>query len=167
LPPPAGVPAGGLTKDEWRASMIEARASSRFIRIGPRKVRLVVDLIRGHGVEDALHTLRFLRKGARVPVEKTLRSAVANVFNTKEGANLDPSDLYVKAAYVDEGPTLKRVRPGPMGRAMMIRKRMCHITVVVCERAGKPGAQAKVEPAEKAEKAEKVTKRAEKAAKKA
>jgi large subunit ribosomal protein L22 len=119
--------------------MVEARATSRFIRIGPRKVRLVVDLIRGRSVEDSLHTLRFLRKAAKVPVEKTLRSAVANVFNTKEGANLDPSDLYVKVAYVDEGPTLKRFRPGPMGRGMAIRKRMCHITVIVCEKAGKVG----------------------------
>jgi large subunit ribosomal protein L22 len=159
--------------------MVEARATSRFIRIGPRKVRLIVDLIRGRSVEDSLHTLRFLRKAAKVPVEKTLRSAVANVFNTKEGANLDPSDLYVKAAYVDEGPTLKRFRPGPMGRGMMIRKRMCHITVIVCEKAGKAvkavkvgkvgtvGTAEKTEKAVKAEKAEKTTKNVEKAAKKA
>ena len=104
-----------------------------------------------------------------MPVEKTLRSAVANVFNTKEGANLDPSALYVKAAYVDEGPTLKRFRPGPMGRGMAIRKRMCHITVIVCEKAGKgkAGKVGKAEKTEKAEKAEKSTKNVEKAAKKA
>jgi large subunit ribosomal protein L22 len=108
----------------------------------PRRVREVVDLIRGRGVEESMQTLHFLKRAARVPVEKTLRSAVANLFNTKEGASLEPSDLYVSEAFVDEGPALKRFTPAPMGRATPIRKRTAHITVVVRSREGKKGAKA-------------------------
>lgn len=105
--------------------------------MSPRKVRQVVDLIRGKGVEESLQTLRFLNRAATVPVEKTLRSAVANFFNTKEGAQMEPSELYVKKAYVDEGPTLRRFRARAMGRATLIRKRTSHITVVVGEKTDK------------------------------
>ncbi len=105
--------------------------------MSPRKVRLVVDLIRGKGVDESMQTLQFVGKAATVPVEKTLRSAVANVFNSQEGAQLDTSDLVVKEAFVDEGPTMKRFRPRAMGRATMIRKRTSHITIVVGERTGK------------------------------
>lgn len=101
--------------------------------MSPRKVRQVVDLIRGKNVEESLQTLHFLNRAASVPVEKTLRSAVANLFNTKEGAKLEPADLYVKNAYVDEGPTMRRFRARAMGRATMIRKRTSHITIVVGE----------------------------------
>lgn len=94
----------------------------------------MVDLIRGRDVEESLETLQFLKRAARVPIEKTLRSAVANVFNTKEGANLEASDLYVKEAYVNEGPTLRRWRPRAMGRATPLRRRMSHITIVVGEK---------------------------------
>lgn len=90
-----------------------------------------------------MQTLRFLKRVARIPVEKTLRSAVANVFNTKDGAHLDPSDLYVSEAFVDEGPALKRFTPAPMGRATPIRKRTAHITIVVCSKEGTKGAGAK------------------------
>jgi large subunit ribosomal protein L22 len=121
----------------WRDVTMEASAKARFVRVSPRKVRQVVDLIRGRGVEESIQTLRFLTRGAREPVEKVLRSAVANFFNTKEGAQLEASDLYVKEAYVDEGPTMKRFMPRAMGRATMIRKRMSHITIVVGERMGK------------------------------
>lgn len=112
---------------------MEARASARYVRMSPRKVRQVVDLIRGRNVEESINALHFLNRAARVPVEKTLRSAVANLFNTKEGADLEPSDLYVKEAYVDEGPTLKRYMARAMGRATMIRRRTSHITIVVGE----------------------------------
>ncbi|MBM3308250.1 MAG: 50S ribosomal protein L22 [Candidatus Eisenbacteria bacterium] len=125
---------------------MEARARARFIRIPPRKVRQVVDLIRGRDVEESMQTLHFLKRAARIPVEKTLRSAVANVFNTKEGAGLAPSDLYVSEAFVDEGPALKRFTPAPMGRATPIRKRTAHITIVVSQKGGakaKAGAKAK------------------------
>jgi large subunit ribosomal protein L22 len=112
---------------------MEARATARYVRMSPRKVRQVVDLIRGRKVDESINALQFLNRAARVPVEKTLRSAVANLFNTKEGADLEPSDLYVKEAYVDEGPTLKRYMARAMGRATMIRRRTSHITIVVSE----------------------------------
>jgi len=122
---------------------MEAKARARFIRMPPRKVRQVVDLIRGRGVEESMQTLHFLKRAARIPVEKTLRAAVANVFNTKDGAHLDPSDLYVREAFVDEGPALKRFQPAPMGRATPIRKRTAHITIVVCSKEGTKSAAAK------------------------
>jgi len=109
----------------------------------PRKMRQVVDLIRGRGVEESMQTLHFLKRAARIPVEKVLRSAVANMFNTKEGAQLHPSDLYVSEVFVDEGPVLKRFQPAPMGRATPIRKRMAHITIVVSSREGKKSAAVK------------------------
>lgn len=121
----------------WRKRKMEARAISRYVRMSPRKVRLVVDLIRGKDVEESLQILHFLNRRARVPVEKTLRSAVANVFNMQEGSKLEPADLYIKDIHVDEGPTMKRFRPRAMGRATMVRKRMSHITVVVGEKSAK------------------------------
>ena len=112
---------------------LEAKAVTRYIRISPRKARQVVDLVRGKPVEDALNVLHFTLKAASAPVEKTLRSAVANAMNKEEAAKLDVEDLFIKEIKVDEGPTMRRYRPGPMGRAGMIRKRSCHITVVVSD----------------------------------
>lgn len=110
-----------------------ARAIARYVRMSPRKVRLVVDQIRGTSVNDAYAILQFSPKAAAEPVSKTLRSAVANAQNKAEdqGGVLDLDDLVVKAAYVDEGPTLRRYRAAAMGRAAPIRKRTSHITVVV------------------------------------
>ncbi len=110
-----------------------ARAIARYVRMSPRKVRLVVDQIRGTSVNDAYAILQFSPKAAAEPVSKTLRSAVANAQNKAEdqGDVLDLDDLVVKAAYVDEGPTLRRYRAAAMGRAAPIRKRTSHITVVV------------------------------------
>jgi large subunit ribosomal protein L22 len=102
--------------------------------MSPRKIRQVVDLIRGKGVDESMHTLQFVNKAAKVPVEKTLRSALANMFQTEEGSKLEASDLYVKEAFVDEGPTMKRYRPRAMGRATIVRKRTSHITIVVGEK---------------------------------
>lgn len=116
---------------------IEAKAVARYIRISPRKVRLVVDLIRGKSVEEAMNLLHFTRKAGCTPVEKVLRSAVANAMNQEKATNVDPEDLRVKLIMVDEGPTMRRFQPGPMGRAGMIRKRSCHITVVVSDEAVK------------------------------
>ena len=117
---------------------MEARATAKFVRMSPRKIRQIVDLIRGKDVEESLNALQFMKRAARVPVEKTLRSAVANVFNNDpEAAHVEPSDLYVKEAFVDEGPTMKRFRPRAMGRATMIRKRTSHITIVVGAKADK------------------------------
>ena len=115
---------------------MEATAKARHVRIGPRKMRLVVDLIRGRSVEEALVILQGTRKKASPIVEKLLRSAVANalfVGNDEEAnaprANVD--DLYVKTAFVDGGPMMKRFRPRAQGRAARINKRTSHITVVV------------------------------------
>ena len=108
----------------------EERAVWRRARMSASKVRLVIDLIRGKQVDQALATLaNSPRKAARM-IEKVLKSAIANA----EQKGLDPEELIVKRAYVDEGPTMKRVKPRAMGRANVIRRRTCHITVVV----GKP-----------------------------
>ncbi len=112
---------------------MQAKAIARHIRMSPRKVRLVVDQIRGKSVNEAYAILRFSKKAAADPVGKTLRSAVANAQNKAEdmGDILDVDDLTVTSACVDEGPTLKRWRARAMGRAARINKRTSHITVVV------------------------------------
>ncbi|MFA5809374.1 MAG: 50S ribosomal protein L22 [Thermoleophilia bacterium] len=108
-----------------------ASATARFVRISPRKLRLVTDMVRGKSVADARSVLAFTPRGGSVVVEKVISSAVANAEN-----NFDMSgdDLYVSSIYVNEGPTLKRFRPRAMGRAARIRKRTSHITVVVTQR---------------------------------
>lgn len=116
---------------------MEARAISKYVRMSPYKVRLVVDLIRGKDVEEALNILHFTPKAASVPVEKTVRSAVYNAINLHGDEKLKVEDLYIKEAYVDEGPMLKRYRPRARGRVGRIRKRTSHITIVVAERPGK------------------------------
>ncbi|MDH3423142.1 MAG: 50S ribosomal protein L22 [Gemmatimonadota bacterium] len=112
---------------------MEAKAIARHVRMSPRKVRLVVDQIRGKPVNEAYALLQFSKKGAAEPVGKTLRSAVANaqVKSQDGGSMLDVDDLIVRAAFVDEGPTLRRWRARAQGRASPIRKRTSHITVVV------------------------------------
>lgn len=112
---------------------MEAKAIARHVRMSPRKVRLVVDLIRGRAVNEAYSILMFSKKAAAEPVGKTLRSAVANAQVKAEGGgeHVDVDDLYVREVFVDEGPTLKRFRAAAMGRAAPLRKRTSHITVVV------------------------------------
>jgi large subunit ribosomal protein L22 len=110
---------------------METRAVTRFVRLSPRKVRLVVDQIRGKGVEEALNTLKFVPKRAAELVSKTLRSAVANAESTQ---SVDVDRLYVKRVEVGEAGMWKRFMPRAMGRATNIRKRLSHITVVVDER---------------------------------
>lgn len=110
---------------------MEARAVARYVRISPRKARLVIDLIRGKSVEEAFSILRFTPRAASPIIEKVLQSAVANA---EHNHNMDTSRLVVKKAYVDEGPTLKRYRPRALGRASKINKRTSHITVVVAEK---------------------------------
>jgi large subunit ribosomal protein L22 len=110
---------------------MEARAIQRYARLSPQKARLVVDLIRGKGVEAALGILDFLpKRGAKI-VAKALRSAVANAENSQR---VDVDELYVKRVYVDEGPTQKRSLPRAHGRATPLFKRTSHITIVVDER---------------------------------
>ncbi len=111
---------------------MEAKAVSRYLRISPQKARLVIDLIRGRGVEEALGVLEFTpKKGAKL-VAKTLRSVVANAENNK---NLDVDALYVKRVEVGAGPTLKRFLPRAHGRATGLHKRTSHITIVLDEKA--------------------------------
>ncbi len=110
---------------------MEAKALARYIRLSPQKARLVVDLIRGKGAEDALNLLSMSQKRAAFTVAKVLRSAIANAED--KGAS-DVDKLYVKTVFVDQGPTMKRMRARAMGRSNMIRKRTSHITVVVDEK---------------------------------
>jgi large subunit ribosomal protein L22 len=106
----------------------EAIATAKFIRMSPTKARQVVDLIRGRHVEDARRVLRFTSRAASTPVAKVLESAVANA---EHNGGLPADELVVARAWVDEGPTLRRFRPRALGRATRIRKRTCHIAVVV------------------------------------
>ncbi|NED94446.1 50S ribosomal protein L22 [Phytoactinopolyspora alkaliphila] len=108
--------------------MEAARAQARFVRVTPMKARRVVDLIRGLDVDEASALLRFTPIAAAEPVLKVLESAVANAYD-QTGAQRD--SLVVGSAYVNEGPTMKRFRPGGKGRAFRIKKRTCHITVTV------------------------------------
>ncbi|WCK54767.1 50S ribosomal protein L22 [Aneurinibacillus sp. Ricciae_BoGa-3] len=110
---------------------MEAKAIARYIRIAPRKVRLVVDLIRGKQVGEAIAILKHTPKAASPVIEKVLMSAVANA---EHNLNLDSNDLVISKVFVDEGPTLKRFRPRAMGRASRINKRTSHITLVVSEK---------------------------------
>lgn len=103
------------------------QASHRFVRIGPRKARYVIDLVRSKKVNSALEILRCVQKRAAVYITKVLKSAIANADQHGENVN----DLVITEARVDGGPMLKRFRPGPMGRAMRIRRRMSHIWITV------------------------------------
>ncbi|HXV79825.1 MAG TPA: 50S ribosomal protein L22 [Candidatus Binatia bacterium] len=109
---------------------MEAQAIAKYVRISPRKVRLVVDQVRGKGVEEALNILKFVPKRSAVIVSKTLRAAVANAENTQ---SVDVDRLYVKRVKVDEGGMWKRFTPRAQGRATRIRKRLSHITIVLDE----------------------------------
>ncbi len=111
---------------------MEARATAKFVRVSPQKARLVVDLIRGQNVGDALSILRFTKKRVTREVEKVLRSAIANAEQKSEAVDVDR--LVVSRAYVGDAPRLKRIRPAPMGRAYRYQRRLSHITVVVEER---------------------------------
>jgi large subunit ribosomal protein L22 len=114
---------------------MEAKAIHRYIGSSPRKMRLIIDLIRGKNVNYALETLHFSPKHASQDAEKVLRSAIANLMNKDENTRHEPSDLFVKEVYVNQGPTIKRISPAPMGRAYRIRKRSCHLTIVVATKA--------------------------------
>lgn len=116
---------------ESTAEIKEARAIARHIRIAPRKVRIVIDLIRGKSVAEAQAILRFVPKRASEVVLKVLNAAVANATHNFE---LDEDLLFVSEAYVDQGPTLKRWRPRARGQGFPIKKRTSHITIVVRER---------------------------------
>jgi len=111
---------------------MEVTARLRYLQASPQKVRLVVDQIRGKGVQEAVHILQLSKKSASGPVEKLLRSAIANAEHQDE--KIDVDRLYVSEAFVDGGPTLKRIRAQPMGRAFRILKRQSHVTLRLATR---------------------------------
>ena len=111
---------------------MEATATLRYLKASPQKVRLVVDLVRGKKVEEALQILHFTKKSCAKDLEKLLRSAVANAENKETGA-ADVDELVVSKVYVNEGPREKRVQPAPMGRAFRIQKRKSHVTIHVSD----------------------------------
>jgi large subunit ribosomal protein L22 len=120
---------------------MEFRAQTRFVRVSPQKARLVLELIKGKRVEDALNTLMFTKKRVAAKVEKLLRSAVQNVnyLSAEKNIDVDIDQLYVKHAVANDGPRMKRIRPAPMGRAFRYVRRIAHIEIALAER-GKNGA---------------------------
>lgn len=114
----------------------EFRAEARFQRVSPQKARLVLDLIKGRRVEEALQTVAFTKKGVAPLVEKVLRSALqnANYVSQEQGLDVDVDNLYVKRAVANDGPRMKRIRPAPMGRAYRYQRRLSHIEIAVAER---------------------------------
>ena len=116
---------------------LEASATNRYVRTSAQKAGLVLDLIRGKKAADALAILRFTKKSIARDIEKTLRSAIANavlVADRSQKRRLDEEDLVVSACFAGQGPSQKRVRPAPMGRAYRVIRRTAHITVQVAER---------------------------------
>lgn len=116
--------------------MVQAQATAKYVRTSAQKAGLVLDLIRGVNVNGALATLKFSRKKIAKDIEKVLQSAIANAQQA-DGFGGDVERLFVKSAFADQGPTMKRVRPAPMGRAFQVRKRTAHLTVQVEERPAK------------------------------
>ncbi|MBI4461623.1 MAG: 50S ribosomal protein L22 [Acidobacteria bacterium] len=125
---------GRKKKEEAAAAAppVEARAAARYVRLSPQKARLVIDLIRGRQAGEALEILHFTKKRAAKDIEKVLRSAIANAEQKAETVDVDR--LYVKHAFVNEGPRWKRMRPAPFGRAYTYQRRTSHIVVGVAER---------------------------------
>jgi large subunit ribosomal protein L22 len=119
----------------------EFRAEAKFQRTSPQKAKLVLDLIKGLRVEQAINTVHFSTKRIAPAVEKVLRSAIqnANYLSQEQGLDIDVDNLYVKSAVANEGPRMKRIRPAPMGRAFRYQRRLAHIIVTVAEKS-KPGA---------------------------
>lgn len=111
---------------------MEAKAEAKYVRVSPRKARLVLDLIRGRDAGEAMSLLRFTKKRVARQVEKVLRSAIANVEGKSETVDVD--NLYVSVAYAGDGPRGKRIRPAPMGRAFRYQRRTSHIVVQVAEK---------------------------------
>jgi len=134
--------------------MIEAQATSKYIRTSAQKAGLVLELIRGKDVNRALATLKFTRKAIAEDISKLLRSAIANA-QQKEGFSGDVDRLFVSACYANQGPSQKRVRPAPMGRAYRVLKRTAHLTVQVAERPEKIAAMSPEKAAPKKARAKK------------
>jgi large subunit ribosomal protein L22 len=147
----------------------EFRAEAKFQRVSPQKARLVLDLIKGRGVEEALATAAFTKKRIAPVIHKLLTSAVDNAKYVagEQGLDLDVDNLYVKLALANDGPRMKRIRPAPMGRAFRYQRRLTHIVLSVAEREGSAGIVTKVEEPAPALKTAKKTTGVPKAAAKA
>jgi large subunit ribosomal protein L22 len=156
---------------ETKVSQPEYRAEARFQRVSPQKARLVLNLVKGQGVQKALETLAFTKKRIAPVIHKVLTSALDNAkyLSDERGLDLDVDNLIVKTAIANEGPRMKRIRPAPMGRAFRYQRRLTHIIVTVAEKPGSEQHVTKVEtaaakPAKKAAKKStaKVTKKVSK-----
>ena len=139
---------------------MEFRAQVRFTRVSPQKARLVLELIKGRKVEDALNILVFTKKRVAATVEKLLRSALenANYLSSEKGIDVDVDKLYVKRAVANDGPRMKRIRPAPMGRAYHYVRRISHIEIELAERGKNGEALANVVGAERVSGASKASK---------
>ena len=117
---------------------MEYTAKASFVRVSPQKARLVLDLIKGQRVEDALNTLLFTKKGIAPTIHKLVRSAMenANYLSAEKGEDVDLDRLYVKKAIANDGPRMKRIRPAPMGRAFRYQRRISHIEIALAEKPG-------------------------------
>ena len=135
------------------AAIRQFRAEAKFQRTSPQKAKLVLDLIKGLRVEQALNTVHFSTKRIAPVVEKVLRSAIQNAsyVSQEQGLDVDVDNLYVHTAVANEGPRMKRIRPAPMGRAFRYQRRLAHIIVTVAEK-NKPAVVAAVEPVEQSAK---------------
>ena len=147
---------------------MEFRAQHRFVRVSPQKARLVLDMIKGRRVEDALNALTYSTKRISPAVEKVLRSAVQNAtyMNDEKGLDIDVDNLYVKTAIANEGPRMKRIRPAPMGRAFRYQRRLAHIAITLAERNAQSGKESLVTTAEASAAASKVSAKGKTAGKK-
>ena len=125
----------------------EYRAEAKFQRVSPQKARLVLDLIKGRGVQEALETAAFTKKRIAPVIHKLLVSAVDNAKYVagEQGTDLDVDNLYVKQALANDGPRMKRIRPAPMGRAYRYQRRLAHIVLTVAERNGSASFVTKIE----------------------
>ncbi|MGB8262253.1 MAG: 50S ribosomal protein L22 [Terracidiphilus sp.] len=137
----------------------EYRAEAKFQRVSPQKARLVLDLIKGRGVQEALETAAFTKKRIAPVIHKLLTSAVDNARYVagEQGVDLDVDSLYVKQALANDGPRMKRIRPAPMGRAYRYQRRLAHIVVSVAERETAAGLVTKAEEPAASAKATKKT----------
>ncbi len=128
---------------------MEFTSSAKYVRVSPQKARLVLDLIKGRRVEDAINTLTFTKKGIAPDVQKVLRSALenANYLSTEKGLDVDVDNLFVIRAVANEGPRMKRIRPAPMGRAYRYQRRMAHIEITLGEKSRNGASAASTEQA--------------------
>jgi large subunit ribosomal protein L22 len=154
---------------------MEFTAKLNYVRVSPQKARLVLDLIKGRRVEEALDTLLYSKKGISPTIYKVVRSALenANYVSTEKGLDIDVDRLYVTRAIANDGPRMKRIRPAPMGRAYRYQRRIAHIEIALAEKAAKNGKSelvtkvAEAAPAKPAKKAAKKAPAKKSAAKKA